>query len=63
VRGLTSGFPLSDEQRAMLDELKAYLDENFPEDRALAADLTAEWASDEEYEWLHAFNRRLAEDG
>ncbi|MCF6387422.1 acyl-CoA dehydrogenase family protein [Mycobacterium sp. MBM] len=63
MRGLTSGFPLSDDQRALLDELKAYLDENFPDDRAMAADLTAEWASDEEYEWLHAFNRRLAEDG
>ena len=63
MRGLTSGFPLSDAQRVMLDELKAYLDENFPDDRSVAADLTAEWASDEEYEWLHQFNRRLAEDG
>ncbi|MEW5810431.1 MAG: acyl-CoA dehydrogenase family protein [Actinomycetota bacterium] len=63
MRGLTSGFPLSEAQRTMLDELKAYLDENFPDDRAVAADLTAEWASDEEYAWLHQFNRRLAEDG
>jgi acyl-CoA dehydrogenase len=63
MRQLTTGFPLSEAQRDMLDELKAYLDLRFPSDHDSVAGMTPEWSSDEEYNWIHQFNQQLSKDG
>jgi alkylation response protein AidB-like acyl-CoA dehydrogenase len=63
MRGLTSGLPLTTAQEEMLEELKAYLDRGFPVERCAVADMTPEWLNDEDYAWIHEFNRQLARDG
>jgi alkylation response protein AidB-like acyl-CoA dehydrogenase len=47
----------------MLDELKRYLDVNFPAEHEGPTGGTPEWSSDEEFEWVRAFNGQLARDG
>jgi acyl-CoA dehydrogenase len=62
MAGLTTGFLLSRQQAEMLDELKAYLDENFSPEHE-CHDGTPEWGSEEEFQWYREFNRKLFEDG
>ena len=62
MAGLTTGFQLSRQQAEMLDELKAYLDENFSPEHE-CHDGTPEWGSEEEFQWYREFNRKLFEDG
>ena len=62
MAGLTTGFQLSRQQAEMLDELKAYLDENSDPSHE-CHDGTPEWGSEEEFQWYREFNRKLFEDG
>jgi acyl-CoA dehydrogenase len=63
MRELSTGYPLSDQQRDMLADLKNYLGKNFPREHDAVAGMTPEWSSDEEYDWQHRFNQQLAKDG
>src|SRR5579875_2900601 len=63
MRGLTTGFELSPAQAEMLDELKRYLDKEFPREHEGVAGATPEWSEDEEFAWIRRFNRQLAQDG
>lgn len=63
MRGLTTGFELSPAQAEMLDELKRYLDKEFPREHEGVAGATPEWSDDEEFAWIRRFNRQLAQDG
>ncbi|ORA40208.1 hypothetical protein BST20_06470 [Mycobacterium branderi] len=47
----------------MLDELKRYLDENFPVEHEGPSGATPEWSSEEEFAWVRSFNSQLARDG
>jgi acyl-CoA dehydrogenase len=61
MAGLTTGFELTAEQAKMLDELKGYLDENFPADHE--SHTMPEWGPIEEFHWARDFNRKLFDDG
>jgi alkylation response protein AidB-like acyl-CoA dehydrogenase len=62
MAGLKTGFPLSRQQGQMLDELKAYLDENFsPDHECLVGN--PEWDSEEAFQWARVFDRKLFDDG
>jgi acyl-CoA dehydrogenase len=63
TRELATGYPLSDWQRGMLADLKAYLDKNFPPERNAGTNMTPEWLSNDQYEWYLEFNQQLARDG
>jgi len=43
MKGLTTGFELSAQQVEMLDELKGYLDWNFPPEHDGVGGATPEW--------------------
>ena len=53
---------LTPAQEALRDELRAFLDAELPPEHEEGAE-SAEWARDEEYVWVHAFNRRLGAAG
>ncbi len=63
MRGLTTGFAVSEAQAAMLDDLKRYLDKNFPSEHEGVVSATPEWFDDEEFAWIRDFNGQLAKDG
>jgi acyl-CoA dehydrogenase len=60
---LNTGLVLTGQQTTMVEELRAYLDEHFPTKHEGPTGGTPEWFSDEEFEWVRAFNGRLARDG
>jgi alkylation response protein AidB-like acyl-CoA dehydrogenase len=49
-------------QEALRDELRTFLDAELPPEHEEGAE-SAEWAPDEEYAWVHAFNQRLGAAG
>jgi alkylation response protein AidB-like acyl-CoA dehydrogenase len=53
---------LNPAQLALRDELRAFLDAELPAEHEEGAE-SAEWAPDEEYAWVHEFNRRLGAAG
>ncbi len=61
MAGLTTGFELTAQQAKMLDELKGYLDQNFPADHE--SHTMPEWGPIEEFHWARDFNRKLFDDG
>lgn len=63
MRGLTTGFSLSFDQSRLLDELKAYLDVEFPREHEGVIGSSPEWSGDDEFEWARRFNAQLARDG
>jgi alkylation response protein AidB-like acyl-CoA dehydrogenase len=55
-------LPLTGAQRHLRDEVRAFLDAELPVEHEEGPE-SAEWAPDEEYAWVHAFNRRLGTAG
>jgi len=53
---------LTSAQEGLRDELRAFLDAELPPEHEEGAE-SAEWAPDEEYEWVREFNRRLGAAG
>lgn len=53
---------LSHSQTRLRDELRAFLDAELPPEHEEGAE-SAEWAPDDEYEWIREFNRRLGAAG
>jgi alkylation response protein AidB-like acyl-CoA dehydrogenase len=53
---------LTPEQQALRQELRAFLDAELPPQHEEGPE-SAEWAPDEEYAWVHDFNRRLGAAG
>ena len=53
---------LTPEQEALRRKLRAFLDAELPPEHEEGAE-SAEWAPDEEYAWVHDFNRRLGAAG
>jgi len=63
MKGLSTGFSLSAEQSRMLADLKAYLDAEFPPERAGISGSSPEWSGGSQFEWALQFNAQLARDG